>query len=312
MSSLIVALLSFAIAFVAGALISKAFFATQTPAKDVIAREQHHALLKAQRSRYRKRVHALHNLVRRHEDTQQKIKVKLTEYHQAMEARAQFSRVADSELTKLQTELKTEHAKSANAANELGLLRIEREELTARVQRLDQEHQAVHETGHVSAHAAEEPAAELRAGMGELRETLAIRDRRIHELNVQLRDSNAQKQQLQERLETLRQRVKPLTQKLRLQRQSLNQLRQISHSVQAGKSAVIQSGDDLKEIRGIGPALERRLHSQGIERFEQIAAMSEKEFADVATRLSIAPTLALRQGWVQQARDLQRGPHRSG
>jgi hypothetical protein len=38
MSSLVVALLSFAIALVIGALLSKAFFATQSPAKDVMRR----------------------------------------------------------------------------------------------------------------------------------------------------------------------------------------------------------------------------------------------------------------------------------
>ena len=340
MSLLIVALISFAIAFVSGALLSKAFFATQSATKDLIAPERHHALLKAQRSRYRKRVHALSNVVRRHEDTQKKIKEKLTEYHQAMEARANSCGVAESEVVKLQTELatlqktvadkdrsitelntriasldaglETEHTKSVNTANELGLLRIEREELTARVQRLEQEHQVTSETGSKSAPATDKPAAEMRAGMGELRETLAIRDRRIHELNIQLQDSDVQKQRVQERLETLKQRVAPLTQKLRQQRQLLHQLRQISAPAEPGELPLKKRTDDLKEIRGIGPALERRLRSHGIERFEQIAAMSEQEFETIATRLSIAPRLAQRQGWIQQARDLQRSLHRSG
>ena len=339
MSTLVVALLSFAVAFVSGALLSKAFFATQLPERDVIAREQHHVLLKAQRSRYRKRVHALSNVVSRHEDTQAKIKEKLSEYHQAMEAQAESVRLADTELAQLRTvltqlqqtvsdkdrenselslritsleaELKDEHSKSATAANELGLLRIEREELTARVHRLEHEHQATDQVEFDSQSAAEEPAAEMRAGMGELREQLATRDRRIHELMVQLEDSDAQKQHVQERLETLKRRVAPLTQKLRQQRQILRQLREVSVHLQPSDAAAQKQKDDLKAIRGIGPALERRLHSHGIERFEQIAEMSEQEFAAMATSLSIAPTLAQRQGWIQQARDLYRGQHRS-
>jgi len=339
MSSLVVALLSFAIAFVAGALLSKAFFATQSPAQDVIAREQHHALLKAQRSRYRKRVQALSNVVSLHEDTQGKIKEKLAEYHQAMESRAESCRAAESEtvrlqteLTKLQetvadndrerselnarigsldTELKAEYAKSANAANELGLLRIEREELTARVQRLEQEYQAPDETESGAISTEDEPAAEMRAGMGELREKLAIRDRRIHELKVQLEESDIQKEYVQERLETLKQRVSPLTQKLRQQRLLIRQLRQVSVELENGDTGAKEQKDDLKAIRGIGPALERRLRSHGIERFEQIAEMSEQEFAAIATQLSIAPTIAQRQGWIQQARDLQRSGQRS-
>jgi len=334
MSTLVVALLSFAIAFIAGALLSKAFFATQSPKQDMVARKEHHALLKAQRSRYRKRVHALSNVVRLHEETQGKIKEKLAEYHQAMEARAESSRVGECKIVKLQTELtelrnslanndgesndfksriaalevelKAERAKSASASNELGLLRIEREELTARVQRLEQEQRPASQAELDPTYTLDEPAAEMRAGMGELREKLAARDRCIHELNVQLEDSDAQKKNMEKRLATLRQRISPLTQKLRQQRQLIRQLRELSANSKSGNAAATKQPDDLKAIRGIGPALERRLHSHGIERFEQIAAMSEKEFVAIAARLSIAPTLAQRQGWIQQARDLYR------
>ena len=335
MSSLIVALISFAIAFCAGALLSKAFFATQATPRDAIAREEHHALLKAQRSRYRKRVHALSNVVGLHEDTQGKIKEKLAEYHREMEARAEACRAANAEVAKLRAELaglqsttttndgdvqelsariqslsaelEAEHAKSADAANQLGLLRIEREELNARVQRLEQaQHVSDRTKGH-STSSSDAPAAEMRAGMGELREKLAMRDRHLHELKVKLQDSEEQKQHAQQRLDTLKQRVSPLTQKLRQQRQLIRQLREVSTQLLTRDADANEQQDDLKAIHGIGPALERRLRSHGIERFEQIAAMSEQEFAAVATRLSIAPTMAQRQGWIQQARDLYRG-----
>lgn len=339
MSPVIVALLSFAIAFVAGAMLSKAFFTTRAQATDMVEREKHHALLKAQRSRYRKRVMALHNLVRRHEETQQQIKEKLAHYHQVIATAGESHRsakikigkllaesttarktVADIErerseltarITSLEADLQSEHARSADAANELGLLCIEREELTARIRRLEQEHQTTSEAVVDTGNGANEPAADLRASMGALRETLAARDQTIFELNVQLREENAREQRLQERLETMKNRVSPLTQKLRQQRQLLRQLRQASALRDARGPAGTVSRDDLKEIRGIGPALERKLRSHGIEQFKQIAVMSEQELADVSAQLSIAPNMGRRQGWIQQACELHRHLHPS-
>ena len=63
--------------------------------------------------------------------------------------------------------------------------------------------------------------------------------------------------------------------------------------------------DDLKAIRGIGPALEQRLNSYGIHRFHQIANMSEQELADIAKKLAISPAIVERDEWIQQAHALQ-------
>ena len=334
MSTLTVALLTFAIAFIAGAMLGKAVFTSQKPAADAIDRDKHHELLKAQRTRYRKRVAALYNLVRRHEATQEQIKQKLVHYRRLVKKTGDSTRAAETTIEKLQAELSSarettdqiqkersdlearvvnlqaeldkQHARSAATTNEIGLLRIEREELTSQLSRLEHEHRE--ESSDDSEDTAEKKIAESRAAMGALREKLESRDRQIHELNVKVRDFETQKEKLQARLETMQQRVKPLTQKLRQQRQLIRQLRQAS----AGTMVQTVTRDDLKEIRGIGPALERKLRSHGIEHFAQLAAMSEEELAEVSTQLSIAPNMGRRQGWIRQARELHQSLYGAG
>lgn len=330
MSPLTVALLTFAVAFIAGAIFGKAFFATKVEAGDMVDRDQHHALLRAQRSRYRKRVSALHNLVRRHEAKQAQIRQTLLRYRQAMATRGEPNPEAELRIEKLQNELTTaqQHANAlekerdefasrlasveqqletestglADANLELNKLRNERKELTARIQRLEKEQR---ESAEAMVHnTAEEAHIELES----MRKKLASREQKIHELDERLRSSRSELEQLHARMEKMRQRVSPLTQKLRQQRQLLRQLRQAS----ARKLDKTRVHDDLKEIRGIGPALERKLRSHGIEQFAQIAAMSEEELADVSAQLSIAPNMGRRQGWIQQARQLHRNLHGSG
>jgi predicted flap endonuclease-1-like 5' DNA nuclease len=63
--------------------------------------------------------------------------------------------------------------------------------------------------------------------------------------------------------------------------------------------------DDLKLIKGIGPAIEKTLNELGIFRFDQIAEMSEYEIDRVAQRLKGFRTRIYREDWIGQARDLQ-------
>jgi predicted flap endonuclease-1-like 5' DNA nuclease len=63
--------------------------------------------------------------------------------------------------------------------------------------------------------------------------------------------------------------------------------------------------DDLKLIKGIGPAIEKTLNELGICRFDQIADMSEYDIDRVAQRLKGFRTRIYREDWIGQARDLQ-------
>lgn len=63
--------------------------------------------------------------------------------------------------------------------------------------------------------------------------------------------------------------------------------------------------DDLRLIRGIGPAIEKTLNNLGIFRFNQISEMSEYDIDRVAQQLKGFRSRIYREDWVGQARTLQ-------
>jgi predicted flap endonuclease-1-like 5' DNA nuclease len=62
--------------------------------------------------------------------------------------------------------------------------------------------------------------------------------------------------------------------------------------------------DDLKKIKGVGPAIEKTLNEMGICHYNQIAEMSEYEIDRVAHRLRGFRSRIYREDWIGQARDL--------
>ncbi len=65
------------------------------------------------------------------------------------------------------------------------------------------------------------------------------------------------------------------------------------------------ASDDLKQIKGVGPAIEKTLNDLGIYRFNQIAEMSEYDIDRVAQRMKGFRSRIYREDWVGQARSLQ-------
>ena len=63
--------------------------------------------------------------------------------------------------------------------------------------------------------------------------------------------------------------------------------------------------DDLKQIKGIGPAIEKTLNELGVYRYHQIAEMSEYDIDRVAQQLKGFRSRIYREDWIGQARDLQ-------
>jgi len=62
--------------------------------------------------------------------------------------------------------------------------------------------------------------------------------------------------------------------------------------------------DDLKQIKGVGPAIEKTLNDLGIFLFNQLAGISEQEIDRVAQRLKGFRSRIYRENWIGQARDL--------
>lgn len=66
--------------------------------------------------------------------------------------------------------------------------------------------------------------------------------------------------------------------------------------------------DDLKRIKGIGPAFERKLHALGVTRYAEIAAWSEADVERIAEALAILPQRITRDGWIESALELSAAP----
>ncbi|MEO0752856.1 MAG: NADH:ubiquinone oxidoreductase [Pseudomonadota bacterium] len=65
--------------------------------------------------------------------------------------------------------------------------------------------------------------------------------------------------------------------------------------------------DNLKEIKGVGPKLEKLLNSMGYYHFDQVAAWKKKEVAWVDENLEGFKGRVTRDEWVKQAKILAKG-----
>ena len=63
--------------------------------------------------------------------------------------------------------------------------------------------------------------------------------------------------------------------------------------------------DNLRLIKGIGPAIEKTLNELGIFRYHQIAEMTDYDINRIARRLRGFSSRIYREDWIGQARDLQ-------
>ncbi|MGJ8588061.1 MAG: NADH:ubiquinone oxidoreductase [Yoonia sp.] len=73
-------------------------------------------------------------------------------------------------------------------------------------------------------------------------------------------------------------------------------------------SAAREGGpDDLKQIKGVGPKLEKTLHAMGIFHFDQISTWGPKEQAWIDDNLEGFKGRATRDNWVDQAKTLAAG-----
>jgi len=72
------------------------------------------------------------------------------------------------------------------------------------------------------------------------------------------------------------------------------------------KAAAAAGADDLKELSGVGPALEKKLHANGVTTFAQIAAWTPEDVADMDEKLSFKGRIE-REGWIAQAQEKTKG-----
>jgi large subunit ribosomal protein L21 len=71
----------------------------------------------------------------------------------------------------------------------------------------------------------------------------------------------------------------------------------------APKAKAAAGADDLKQLSGVGPALEKKLHAAGVTSFAQVAAWTEADVEDFGEKLSFKGRIE-REGWIDQAKAL--------
>ena len=73
--------------------------------------------------------------------------------------------------------------------------------------------------------------------------------------------------------------------------------------------ATAAEADDLKDIIGIGPFLERKLHSLGIYTFRQVANFTKEDIVKVNELIEFFPGRIDRDNWVDQAKEFYDRKH---
>ena len=74
----------------------------------------------------------------------------------------------------------------------------------------------------------------------------------------------------------------------------------------AAPKAEAAGADDLKQLSGVGPALEKKLHEAGVTTFAQIASWGADDIAEMDEKLSFKGRIE-REGWVEQAKAIVEG-----
>ncbi len=72
----------------------------------------------------------------------------------------------------------------------------------------------------------------------------------------------------------------------------------------AASAAGNDTADDLRQIRGIGPAYARNLNAIGVSSYAQIAGWTDDDVIRVAEALKTRPDRIRRDGWVARAKEL--------
>ncbi|HEX7271396.1 MAG TPA: hypothetical protein VF420_04505 [Casimicrobiaceae bacterium] len=128
-----------------------------------------------------------------------------------------------------------------------------------------------------------------------------------------LRHELAERDAVQSGLEELAREREQLSKELADARAEALRYRQLIVDIENNAPPPILSGaagpDDLKLIVGVGPVLERMLHTLGVTTFRQIARWNERDVAEFDAKLPEFPGRIVRDQWVTQARALHQSKY---
>ena len=77
-----------------------------------------------------------------------------------------------------------------------------------------------------------------------------------------------------------------------------------SSAEQRAASVPAAAPDDLKRIKGIGPAFERKLRTLGVNSYADVVGWTDADIECISEALAILPQRIARDGWIESAREL--------
>lgn len=216
----------------------------------------------------------------------------------------------------LQQTLAQRTAEVSALRNELALLRAGVAEGEQRVAELKQRLADQAQPPEHSTHEVSHSATEFRKLLKAQQARLVKRDARIAELTVELENAAARTARLADVLRRWRKRKQPLARQYHQQRLIINELREELRQRDAAEHAPAPAAasrhapapetqianSDLQSLHGVGPALQQRLHDQGIYNLSQFAEMSPADLRKLHGELGLGRRRAGKYDWISQSR----------
>jgi predicted flap endonuclease-1-like 5' DNA nuclease len=139
----------------------------------------------------------------------------------------------------------------------------------------------------------------------DLRTTLSQREARVRELEAAAAEQGARIEKAEAvargQVSAGDARIKELEALLAARDQRIEKLEQNNKALLANQG---EPGDDLKMIRGIGPAFERELRRLGVVTFAQIAAWTPEDIDAIGPKIKAKPERIRRENWIESATEL--------
>jgi predicted flap endonuclease-1-like 5' DNA nuclease len=119
---------------------------------------------------------------------------------------------------------------------------------------------------------------------------------------IELRDTRAHLHRLRLMVRLREDRIRELEIALREQTERFAALQREHDGAKHHKPQT--APDDLKRIAGIGPSFERGLRAAGVNSFKQISEWTADDIENIALKLRIVSKRIVRDRWVESARQL--------
>ena len=154
--------------------------------------------------------------------------------------------------------------------------------------------------------------ARLRKELDDAKKAASAGDARIRDLEASAAKHDARIKEIQasseEQIAARDARIRELEAALSARDRRIGKLEEASAAALAQQAEL---GDDLKKIRGVGPAMERELRRLGITTFAQIAAWTPEDVDTIGKKIKAKPERIRRENWIESAATLAKGSSES-